>query len=626
MVPGLQESSGEVGVDRSTRTGLALGCLAVVGLLAAVGLSAGSPQEPAALRVPEPGVVAPVTPPPWTLPSPREPSTAAPPVRVQTQTLSDERETPAERPVDRPLPDADAVLHTARILGWIVDERGLPVRWAGYTRFFEGAGVSAHANAAGQFVVTDLAPGAHRFSAWRDGFVATHEQEVLVQAGQTHEVVLVLRDGCALSGVVYATDTGAPIARAQIRGWRRRLTTDLHKGWQRARGSTAVDGSFTVRGLLPGIWSFEVSATDRYLGRTLDGVVVSGDDPPVSIGLDPGAFLTGTVFDTAGTPLRGGKLHFNVDGRGVYAEIQDGAYASEVFAPGPAPLLVVVASRNRRGLLKEEVAPALEPGPHVRDLYAPQPGALAGRVVDERGAAIGAGMVSARWGGAPAREATLEAEGSFSLSGLPPGRHRLTCEAPGWVLAETLYVDVRSGEQVGELTLRMRRPAVLEVRAIGCVPRVRLRAILNDGNLDRRWNWNRERVSLEQVPGDSQLVRFEGDFQGSCAVLIAQQDRAGVATCELVFGETVHVALELQATVRVHGRVLGDLLPNSIRFDDIVHGLAMVSSAMVSNNADFSTRLLPGRYRMRAISGGVYGPWTTFTVPVGSETVEVELP
>ncbi len=617
-------------MHRSTRQGLAVGALAVVGLLLSLWWAAPTipvpppqvteapPERPNSDAAAVPVSVPP--PPPAGTDDARQ--TAKPPPTPEAGTTP-VPESPTSAPrEDDPRRRELEPLGDASVSGRVLDEHGSPLAEARVNVRVERFGRDLKTDALGHFEQAGLPAGELTLFACYEGLLDSGKHTFTLGEDETLVgVVLVLTQGLSLRGRVFANDTGLPVAGAFIDAT---LLTDptVPVVFGQTKAKTDAAGEFTLPALMPGAWGLEVRKRDAYLVHQCD-ILVSGDDAPLAIGLDRGVSLTGTVLSADGAPVQSGEVRLTRGGtylRNGY--IRHGEYATWAFEPSPEPIDVVVECTGAESW-QGTLASIEEPGVHHRDFQVERAGSISGWVVDELGEPVSKGTAVAYWRRSSGPQASLDANGAFHFPELRAGEHYLVVHTSGKVTAETAVVDLAPGEDVADLVIRVHSPTVLELVVTGCTPGSYLQAKLRD---DHR----RTAQAGERVGGDTQVVCLTGPIDGAQRLWVRQSgDGAGLLEqVELSLGETRRLERRLEPAVRVAGRVVFDTVrPAYVRVDEVTHGFHVTANVKVAADGTFSIQLLPGSYTFQA-RGSLRreGPLQLCVVPEGIEQVELELP
>lgn len=307
----------------------------------------------------------------------------------------------------------------------------------------------ATTGADGRFRLSGLSPGEYLLTVSRPGW-ATETRDATVAEGKSPDpFVIALVPEAVVTGKVVGKKGGGvagqdvyaePVERRNRGG-----------GFDR----TAPDGSFRIDGLRPNV------AYNLYLygtGSSAPRAVVTPPAEHVEVVVNGTGRLAGRVVDPEGRPVTAYQIAALTDrssgGSGWFASVRQdvssetGEFAFE-NAPAAALELRVVAKGYQvarvGGVVVEEMGS--KEGVEVR---LTRGASLKGRVVEARGGAPVAGAeVSAE--SSPAR-VVADADGTFEMEGLAPGKVRVTATSPDFV---TVSEMVEIGESGGTVELKM---------------------------------------------------------------------------------------------------------------------------------------------------------------------------
>src|SRR5581483_2309557 len=89
-------------------------------------------------------------------------------------------------------------------------------------------------------------------------------------------------------------------------------------------------------------------------------------------------------------------------------------------------------------------------------LFSQQPGSVRGVVTDESGALVPGARVTVSNATGPVKAATAGNDGSYSITGLPPGQYLVRANSPGLVQFQPASLDIQAGAQPVTLNLQLR--------------------------------------------------------------------------------------------------------------------------------------------------------------------------
>ena len=354
-----------------------------------------------------------------------------------------------------------ALTRLGSVRGMVVDPSGLPVAGAEIRRVTTGFGnwnrrPGIESDADGTFTLSGLAPGSQALVASDDDWAPSPETAVEVQpAGDTEGLVLTLREGGVISGVV-RDDDGNP--------WSGRRVTYATGGGPVAvfggESTTETDasGRFRFDRVAPGEWVVNASPGEREMMTTMQSgdrqsaffdlmamnltaevEVVDGEEVAVELGAearDP-VEVFGSVTRN-GEAVQEGNVTFAREGEDLFSNLKrapigkDGQYRVELDRPGAYVLSV------ERGARRNQFLTDVSSGDEQRvDLALPE-GGISGRVRDsEGGPAAGvrvtvesqAAFTFARF---QPRSATTDESGSYDILELDPGTYTVRFGSPGF--------------------------------------------------------------------------------------------------------------------------------------------------------------------------------------------------
>ena len=277
------------------------------------------------------------------------------------------------------------------------------------------AGRAVTTDGSGAFRVEGLAEGRYTIVARRAESAALMDGVERFGAGPFADVELVLAPAAALTGRVL-DESGAPVIGAHL-VW----VSSVADAAQR-RVTSADGGGFVLDGLPPGDWSVDVQAAG-YLPLTQRGVALqAGANPGLALTVQRGGAVSGRVTDRAGVGIAGAAVELvGADGRVVVSAVERArraAWAAGASAAGGRLLPV--------GDLGVTVGPIPFPPAAGPRAAAAAPGPTASEDPSI------AGLVT-------------DADGSFHVDAVPPGKVVVRAGAAGWARGESAPLDVRAG-------------------------------------------------------------------------------------------------------------------------------------------------------------------------------------
>lgn len=344
---------------------------------------------------------------------------------------------PTTRAIDPAATERDVRIvlrRTGAIAGRVLGADRAPA--GGAVVVLAGSGVwparSVTAGADGRFTLEGVPGGVYELRATRGDDVATPREGLFLEPGARAEVDLVLEPGATLEGVVIDADSETPLAGAEL------IVAEDALGFSPRAVRTGPDGTFRFAGLRA--MPHRVSArAEGYVARVGEERTPGS---PQRIGLRRAATLRGMVVDELDHPIAGVLLEVTGTGEGGEAIALTGFGATFTAAlfqsqlAGPRP----VTAAGELGVTLGEVPPI----PLTPNAPAPMPTAVPGS--------------------SPAF--ATAADGTFTLTGIPPGRISITARHPLYATASTEPQTVRVGATVEDITLVLRTGGVIDGRVV----------------------------------------------------------------------------------------------------------------------------------------------------------------
>ncbi|MCP3859975.1 MAG: carboxypeptidase regulatory-like domain-containing protein, partial [Phycisphaeraceae bacterium] len=148
-----------------------------------------------------------------------------------------------------------------------------------------------------------------------------------------------LEEQGVLRGTVVVGHGGKPAASAKITVY----VVHAHGTWvTRTMNVADPKGTFSIRGLSPAKYEFEASTSAGLLSSRVPFEIREGEEPaPVTITLNPGASISGTILTPEGMPAKGARLRAvpqltgGVRSNQVYAQVDaEGRFLIRPVRPG----------------------------------------------------------------------------------------------------------------------------------------------------------------------------------------------------------------------------------------------------------------------------------------------------
>ncbi len=286
-------------------------------------------------------------------------------------------------------------------------------------------------------------------------------------------------------------------------------------------------------------------------------------------------------------------------------------------------------------------------------------GSIRGRVVDPDGNGVAKATV---WSEGSARGAfgrrsggqrkTTDDQGRFALQGLSAGECRIHAEADGWKETQSEALPLAEDQEIPDLAITLETGS----RIAGTVswpdgspaPDAELTLYQSEGQRGYRW---RNTITNERSAEDGTFA-FTGLSEGSYSIEVhalrpsnsdaaeadAPPPMAHLARLEAVAAGTESLAIELEKTLAVSGRVLDDLGQPIAAFavtaapsadgEDEMNQETDASDSFEAPDGRFALGgLYPGEWKLSASADGHHmtAPGVQVLVPQGDQVVEIRL-
>jgi hypothetical protein len=352
---------------------------------------------------------------------------------------------------------------------------------------------AATTNAAGEYTLSDLAPGTYQieFSApgyltqfWNDKASLSEADELALQpAEQRTGIGAAMHTAGGLSGTVTTYAGHVPLAGVAV-------LAERADGTQAGTATTDEDGNYTIPNLNPGSYRIEFSASG-FLTQFYDGAATSGQATEVSVAAEQttaaidavmrkGGMIAGTTRQTAdGHALSDVEVNILNASGGVVASttsdengqysvggLESGEYRVQFSSSG-----YLTQYYDAKASLSEAAEVTVSPEATVSEVDASmQTGGVITGTVTAHATSVGlAGVevVALEESGRELGSATTGANGTYSIGELPPGGYHLRFSASGYLsqyydatplLAEALAVSVQAERTSPNVNATMLRP------------------------------------------------------------------------------------------------------------------------------------------------------------------------
>ena len=259
--------------------------------------------------------------------------------------------------------------------------------------------------------------------------------------------------GAPVTGTLDLGDTAHPLGNVPM------TLTDTTSGTGYSTTSW-YDGRFAFLDVPPG--TYDVGATG-YLPATLQTITVNPSAHGLTLIAQPGATLQGTVTQLGGSAPVAGAIVTATESDGTSVESDatgsDGAYVIHGLVAGTVSVSASAPGYGEPNALSATVDPS---APTTLSIGLPQDGAISGSVTLPGGApASGASVSAAVVGGGPPLSATTLADGSFSITEVPPGSYMVVAENAGDGPGQQSPVSVTAGGTASGVALQLTTAAAV---------------------------------------------------------------------------------------------------------------------------------------------------------------------
>jgi protocatechuate 3,4-dioxygenase beta subunit len=465
------------------------------------------------------------------------------------------------------------------LAGRVVHADGSAVAGAEVLVVSELLASEATTNSDGEFKL-DLEPGTYQVRVSDEASGASAGIAVTVPG---RAVTVTLPEVFSATGRVIDRASGDPIARAQV------TAEAVGRAGIHEVARTDSDGRFTIKGLAGGRYEIDVSAAGFLNNDDRLEIVLGGETPEseITIALDEGLKVSGTIRDIQGEPIAGAEV---VARRRSASSDELGAFMLAGLRPGEITLRI-----SRKGFVPASRDLELEQDVSNLEIELERGYQLQGRVEDLMGEPIAeVGVVATPAG--PDGERRLwersDDSGSFILTGMSAGSWKLSARHMGFEPAEIEGVDP-SRQKTVTLVLS-RKPTGTIVGSVTGVTEpqlVRIRVQVADSWFDRT-------ETRAEADGTYRIDDFPAGAVKAYAIshTIGGQRYELEKRADLAPGGETRIDFDFESRFEVRGRVTRGGRP--------VFGATLyffsgdINSVETDANGDYSLELLPGSYSL----------------------------
>lgn len=476
--------------------------------------------------------------------------------------------------------------------------------------------------------------GVYRLAVAADGFGTAHRVVTVLSRETRTDVELTLAPALSLTGRVVEKGSGQPLPLAEVRVQALPETAELFAAagldGPAEDAATAISdpqGRFRVDSLAAGWFRVEAHAAGHAQG-VAERVVVPRSSELV-LSLPVAAVIQGFVRDPSGAPAAGAEVSALGSGAPVSGTTgSGGGFALEV-AGGTYSVVARRGGQTAAADPKVTVAGGLS---RTVELRLSDPAAISGFVRDARGPIAGAIVsVSPYNATGDLGRALSAADGSYRVTGLPPGSYDVVADAAEHGRMMKRAITVRTAEEA-KVDLQLGHDGGIEGRVLDDQGSPIVGALIAVGALGDEGLSDGPPASRSDANGH---YAVDGIEPGGTLISVVRSPGAApqTFTTRIPTGAVAHLDLALRSTGTVHGSVTG-APPDSA--SSVVAmapqpGLGPGGGsqrARVAADGTFTLELPAGHWRLRAFTSGDH---FVSSAPVDAEvkpneTVEVTLP
>lgn len=289
----------------------------------------------------------------------------------------------------------------------------------------------------GAYSISGLMPGVYVVLAQSPN----HEnmaQGTTIVANVASEVNFILHDSPgSIAGVVFADDTGNPIASAMV---------DLiSNGIVVQSKLTDSAGAFLMEGIAPNTYTLRAHA-QNYVTDIVGVIVMPNEqaESAFSLQASPGSIMGSVTSDSSGDPVPSALVEIEANGQVIRSVVTDTEGTYSVLGIGPGSYVVHVSAQDFEIAQASAIVSANEITVVDFSLGA-SPGSVFGEVInsDSNHPLIGA-VIELEQNGSIIASAFTDSEGNYSITNLAPGDYTIQAKLEGFqtvILGVTIFAN-----------------------------------------------------------------------------------------------------------------------------------------------------------------------------------------
>jgi uncharacterized GH25 family protein len=519
----------------------------------------------------------------------------------------------------------DATMEPASEIAGRVVRGGNGVEGVSVTAFGPESYGAAVTGPDGSFAISGLAAGNMRVTLRKESdFI----QEMRTFTAPARDALIELPGGGRVTGRVVDKATGKPLTSFQAGiSVPRNIGGMSTMAPPQMREFNSEDGTFSLESVPPGAM-FLVASAPGYATARLNVTIEEGKTvSDVELAVDPGVHLTGRVTGPDGTPLPDVSVRVDTSASSGFTTWgpestaltdANGEYSLETLPAGEGTVAFMhanyVASRRQVTLKGRETKLDVQLSAGQR---------VTGVVVTEAGAPVPDAQVAAHGAGMRGGSARTNADGTFEMESISPGRYRFTATKAGVGNGSVDDVDVSGRQQV---RITMHAGATIYGRIIGLPPEELALAKVEawgqqssaSGRADSSGNYR-----LEGAPTGNVEVYAEVESNG-----LGPERASQIRMIEVEPGSSENVDLTFRTDITIRGRVVrdGKPLPSAyLTFESRSASAQTFARATTNEQGMYSLNgVEEGEYNVQVTDMRLRVPYSTTYTVRGSGTFDIE--